>query len=334
MQIVRKFTIQHYMRVKGDKEMTILKIISFILLALSLIGVMYYLRSRDILKRAADQAKDALETAAVNGAREAKRKVLRQDEQINGFAKWLDLARRLYVYSRIGSRTALSFEIWMVLMTVSAAVVYFLVSLLTGLKGGLIAAAADIAAFYVLQKVLAHSNYKKVDAELIKFVDLLSNFSATSGEITDILHQISRYMSAPLSNVLEECYYDARTCGNTTLALYALADKIEHPMFKNLIRNIEICINYTADFAVIVVNSRKLLANEQRAKKQRRSMASENLIDMFIVSVGMLACLIIVDMLGTGIWQLVTDTSIGHICIMIVAVIYVVFGASIASAER
>ncbi len=315
--------------------MTGVRIVCFALLALSLVGTIYYLLSKDIFRRAADRAKNALETAAVNGAREAKRKALRQDEQLNGFAKWLDRARRLYVYSRIGSRTALSFEIWMVLMAASTAAAYFLVNLLTGsLKRGLIAAAISVATFYVLQKIFAHANYKKVDAELIKFVDLLSNFSVTSGEITDIFHQISRYMSDPLCSVLEECYYDARTCGNTSLALYAMADKIEHPMFKNLIRNIEICINYTADFAVIVANSRKLMANDQRAKKQRKSMANENFIDMFIVSAGMFASLIIVDTLGTGIWQILTDTTLGHICIAAVAIIFVIFGASMASAER
>ena len=315
--------------------MTGVRIVCFALLALSLVGTIYYLRSKDIFRRAADRAKNVLETASVNGAREAKRKALRQDEQLNGFAKWLDRARRLYVYSRIGSRTALSFEIWMVLMAASTATAYFLVNLLTGsLKKGLIAAAISVATFYLIQKILAHANYKKVDAELIKFVDLLSNFSVTSGEITDIFHQISRYMSAPLSNVLEECYYDARTCGNTSLALYAMADKIEHPMFKRLIRNIEICINYTADFAVIVANSRKLLANDQRAKKQRKSMANENFIDMFIVSAGMFASLIIVDTLGTGIWQILTDTTLGHICIAAIAIIFVIFGASMASAER
>lgn len=316
-------------------DMLTFKIMSFVLLTLSLVGIIYYLRSKDILGRAATQARDALETAAVNGAREAKRKALTQDNQIKGFAKWLNRARQLFVYSRIGSRTSLSFEIWMVIMAASAAAAYFIISLLTGsLRGGLAAAAMDIAAFYGIQKLLAHANYRKVDAELIKLVDLLSNFSVTSGEITDIFHQISRYMSEPLNSVLEECYYDARTCGNASLALYAMADKIEHPMFKGLIRNIEICINYTADFAVIVTNSRKLFANEQRAKKQRRAMANENLIEMFIVSAGMLVSLVIVDTLGTGIWKILTDTALGHGCIAAVVIIFVIFGASMASAER
>lgn len=318
-------------------DMLAFKIMSFVLLALSMVGTIYYLQSKDILRKAVTQARDALETATVNGAREAKKKALIQDDRIKGlgFAKWLNRARQLFVYSRIGSRTSLSFEIWMVIMAASAAAAYFIISLLTGsLRGGLAAAVMDIAAFYVIQKLFAYANYRKVDAELIKLVDLLSNFSVTSGEITDIFHQISRYMSEPLNSVLEECYYDARTCGNTSLALYAMSDKIEHPMFKGLIRNIEVCINYTADFAVIVTNSRKLFANEQRAKKQRRAMANENLIEMFIVSAGMLVSLVIVDTLGTGIWKILTDTALGHGCIIAVVIIFVVFGASVATAER
>lgn len=315
--------------------MTACRMIIFLLLFLALTGMLYCLAAGDVLHRAVTHAQGALKTAALEGERAAKRRSSGPEMRKKGIAGKMDRMRKLYVYSRIGSRTGLSFEIWLVCVLGSAAVVYFFV-MLTGhaLRVGLAAGLLDVAAFYAVQKICAYGNYRKTDAELIRMVDLLSNFSITSGEITDIFHQISRYLSDPLSSVLEECYYDAGTGGNTPLALYAMADKIEHPMFKDLIRNIEICINYTADFGVIVSNSRKVFLDAQRARKQRQAMANENLIDMVVVSAGMFASLVITDTLGTGIWDILLQTTPGHVCIAVTAFIYTVFGVSVVSAGR
>lgn len=315
--------------------MTACKIIIFLLLFSALTGMLYCLAAGDVLHRAVTHARGALRTAALEGERAAKRRTSEPEIRKKGIARGMDRMRKLYVYSRIGSGTGLSFEIWLVCILASAAAVYFFV-MLTGhaLRVGLAAILRDLALFYALQKFCAYRNYRKTDAELIQMVDLLSNFSVTSGEITDIFHQISRYLSDPLRSVLEECYYDAGTGGNTPLALYAMADKIEHPMFKDLIRNIEICINYTADFGVIVSNSRKVFLDAQRARKQRQAMAHENLIDMAVVSAGMFASLVITDTLGTGIWDILLQTTPGHVCIAVTVFIYTVFGVSVVSAGR
>ena len=54
------------------------------------------------------------------------------------------------------------------------------------------------------------------------------------GEITGVLGQVSKYMEEPLKGVMEECAYEAQMTGNSSTALLAMAEKVEHPKFKEL----------------------------------------------------------------------------------------------------
>ena len=96
-----------------------------------------------------------------------------------------------------------------------------------------------------------------VNLNILKFLDFIGNYSITSGEVTNVLNQVSHYMDEPLKTVLNECYAEAQLTGDTGMALLAMAEKVEHPKFKELIRNMEISIRYCADFKVLVAGSRR-----------------------------------------------------------------------------
>lgn len=317
--------------------MTVVKIMIFVLIFLSLTGLIYYLRQSDIIKKTLQHAYAAIDEAAVENARESKRNMLLQKDETGFMAQLLERPRKRFIYSRLGYLVhGMSFEIWLVIKIASAAILYF--ACLTIKKDaviGFVAIILYLVALVGMEFFLAHRNYKAVDDNLTKLINLMSNFSVTTGEITSIFHQISRYLPDPLGSVLEECYYDAQTCGDTSAALYAMAEKIEHPMFKELIRNIEICVNYTANFAVITANARKVIIDEQKSKKERRATANDNLMDMVIVSIALIVALMLVDnLIEFSIWQILLHSVAGHIALAAVTVFYVIFGLSVATAER
>lgn len=317
--------------------LTALKIITFLLLAFASVGAAYCLQKGSILKKLLKNAYAALDEASVERAGTAKRNLLLQQSEEKGFwLRLLERPERRFTYSRMTYVIHMPFELWTVLKCASAALLYFILmavgrDVFTGLTGIVL----YLLLLNGMEFFLAYRNYKSTDENLIKLINLMSNFSATSGEITGIFHQVSRYLPDPLGSVLEECYYDAQTCGDTSVALYAMADKIEHPMFKSLIRNIEVCVQYTANFSVIIDNSRRRLLDEQKAKRERKSMATENLVEMAIISAAMVLMLVLVELLlEVSVWQILLHTMPGHIAIAVIGACYLIFGHSFLTAER
>ena len=76
--------------------------------------------------------------------------------------------------------------------------------------------------------------YRSVNDNILKCLNFLGNYSLTAGEITGVLGQVSKYMEEPLKGVMEECAYEAQMTGNSSTALLAMAEKVEHPKFKEL----------------------------------------------------------------------------------------------------
>lgn len=319
--------------------MIYLKVFIFILLTLTFTGLFFFLRKNHVVKHVLTDAYTALDEASLERNRAAKREALfRQTggENAGFFARLLETPEKRFVYSGINRMLHIPFEIWLVLKTAAAAILYFAVFTISRhIFSGLAAVIIYFTLLYGVEQFLAYRNYKAVDENLLNMVNLMSNFSITSGEITSIFHQISRYLPEPLSSVLEECYYDAQTSGDTSTAMYAMIEKIEHPMFGEFVRNIEICASYTANFSIIVKNSRKLIRNEQRAKKERRAIANDNLVDMFLISLVLVAALFITDyLIDVSIWTILFHTGIGRLGLVIIGIIYFIFAVSVITAER
>ena len=84
----------------------------------------------------------------------------------------------------------------------------------------------------LISEVGARRNLRILYGELLKFLDFLGNYSITTGEVTGIFKQVARYVEDPLQTVLENCYLEAQTTGDVGLALLSMAERIEHPKFK------------------------------------------------------------------------------------------------------
>lgn len=317
--------------------MMICKIIIFVLLVASAIGFIYYLRYSNKLKDTVSHAQAQLNDASAQRQRNEKRDLMLQRISKQGFfGKLTDRQNKRFMYSRLGTVVNMSFELWLALKIAIAAALYIAVITITRRVGAaFIAALMELVLLTGVEQIMAYRNYKIIDDNLSNMVNLMSNFTVTAGDITGVFHKISGYLPDPLQGILEECYYDAQMCGDVSAALYAMIEKVDHPMFAELIRNIEICVHYTANFSVIIASSRKLILEEQRAKKERKAVANDNLVNMFIISLVLVAALFIADnMVDTSIWYIIFQTTVGHVAIGVIAVIYVIFYTSVALAEK
>lgn len=172
--------------------------------------------------------------------------------------------------------------------------------------------------------------FRKVEQNLLKFLDFLGNYSITAGEVTGIFQQVSKYVEEPMKSVLSECYYEAQTTGDSGMALLSMAEKIEHPKFKELVRNMEISSRYCADFSLLVSSSRRSLREYLRMGGERKNMLREAAVNMLLLLAMSVVILVTVDgMVEASIWFLLWFTWPGRLAVAVLVFIFLLFAVQI-----
>lgn len=239
---------------------------------------------------------------------------------------WYRLEQELN-YSGIKRRFPyLTAEIWLVVNIICLACLSGILLSVFGWRRMLVGIVVFLALEYFIFYVCKVKAFRSVNVNLIKFLDFLGNYSITAGELTGIFAQISKYVDEPLRTVLEECSYEAQTTGDASLALLSMAEKIEHPKFKELARNMEISIRYCADFSLLVKNSRRMMREYLRLGEERRSLMREALINMLLLmGMSVLALIVVNGLLETSVWVILWETIPGKIALCVIGFILFLF---------
>lgn len=294
----------------------------YLCLSAAFLCLFVWLKENSILSNAVKKTAVSLEEAARIRSRE-NRRLLSLLQEREGF---LYKVEQRLLYSGIAVKLPwMTPQLWILLNLAAGVGVYFLVLLLgRSMAGALLGTLLLQLMRYVVESVLMSRNYRAVNEDLMKFLDFLGNFSITSGEVTGILNQISRYMEEPLRTVLDECYYEAQTSGDSSLALLTMAEKIEHPRFKELVRNMEMGIRYSADFAELVKNSRRSIREYMRTRQERKSMVTEAIVNMVILAGMSVIILLMVEQLtGISMKTVMLHTLPGKISLSLISGILV-----------
>ena len=183
----------------------------------------------------------------------------------------------------------LTTEIFLTIIAFFTALSCFIVLKFTNvLLYGIFAGIAVISLFYVFIFLLTSKNYQKVEENIIQFANLMENYSQTTDDIISIMGKVVVYLEEPLSGAVLECYNEAKSTGDVSASLNRLELKVEHPKFKELIQNLEICSRYEANYGVIINDSRDIIRKyiEQREKKINRVKAARiNILILFATQV-------------------------------------------------
>lgn len=244
---------------------------------------------------------------------------------------------RQLLYSGLTNRLpGLTPELYITGNLLIAAVIYIVFSFMTGIWWtGIAAILLFEASVYLLQNLLILRNYNAVDENLLKFLDFLGNYSITSGEVTVIFKQISGYMDEPLKTVLEEGYYEAQTSGDVSMALFSMAEKVQHPKFKELVRNLEISLRYSADFTILVSQSRKSVREHMRMRQERKALTNEAWVNILILGAMTIVILKAVEaLLGVPLEEILLQSWVGKGCLTGIVVILLMFYGKIRKMDK
>ena len=167
---------------------------------------------------------------------------------------------------------------------------------------------------WMVMNTLRFLEFRSVNEDLLKCLNFLGNYSLTAGEITSVLGQVSKYMEEPLRSAMEECAYEAQITGDHSTALLTMAEKVEHPKFKELARNLEISIRYMADLTTLVDSSRRSVREYLRTEEERKGMLREAAINMGLLAAMSIFALLTVDrLIDESVWKILLQTLPGHL---------------------
>lgn len=224
----------------------------------------------------------------------------------------------------------LTAEWWIAGNAVVLSLIFLAIAMVFGLLPAIALAALMACAEVLLIRFMRLRNLRRVGANLLKFLDFLGNYSVTAAEATGVFNQVSRYMDEPLRSALDACFYEAQTTGDAGLALLSMAEKIEHPKFKELARNMEISIRYCADFSAMVNSSRRSIREYLRVSEERRGMLREAAVNMILL-LGMSA--IVLSVVGflteVSLWELMTGTLPGRVGLVILLAVFAAFAGQL-----
>lgn len=309
------------------------KTVLFLELVISFGLLFWWIRRESIIHNLMYRAYENLEQAAKRREEDSRRGMLLMKRR-KGLLYHLE---QQLLYSGLTRKLPfLTPELWITGNLVLVALIYTIGIILGGnwWLGFLLVLIFEVF-IYLMQNLLVLQNYNAVDRELLKFLDFLGNYSITSGEVTIILKQISTYLEEPLRSVLEECYYEAQTSGDTGMALLSMAEKVQHPKFKELVRNIEISMRYSANFTILVSQSRKSIREHMRMRQEQKALASEAWVNILILGAMTVIILKTVEVLiGVPIQNILFETWVGRGCMAGIMVILFLFYQKIRKLDK
>lgn len=186
----------------------------------------------------------------------------------------------------------------------------------------------------LMLRILRTVNLHRVNNSLMKLLDFLGNYSISSSEATSVFSQVARYMEEPLRSALDTCCYESQTTGDAGLALLSMAEKIEHPKFKELARNMEISIRYCADFSALVNSSRRSMREYLRVSQERRGMLREAAVNMvLLLGMSVIVLMTVGHLTDRTLWELLWGTLPGKAGCGILLGIFGLFGGQLHRAQ-
>ncbi len=315
-----------------------LRIISISLVLVAIFLFFFYSAKNNVVRATSEKVRKKFNERAENKHREDIARILgNESEEKKGFEKIIASSSERFYYAFLDQRLkGMTPEMWLtikVAICVSALILSGLI--FHKFFWSLITCFMCAVVLYLAELRMASKNYKAVDAQLSQFVNMVGNFAETEGKITGVLSRVAPYMDDPLYTRLMECYNMAQLNGDEHMALTFLLKRVEHPRFKELIRNLIACSDYTADFSKIVEGGRRILAQEQKAKRERKAMTREATINMVIISLLLVVTWVISNsIIEDSIWRIIVETPVGNFCIIGIFIIYLIFGIRIVKEAR
>lgn len=161
--------------------------------------------------------------------------------------------------------------------------------------------------------VAKNVNYNRVEDEIVDFINLMENFSKTSGDIIDIFGKVYPYLTEPLRSITQRCYVSGIKTGNINSALSEFERSVGHKKFREVIHNLNVCSRYDTNYSDIITDSRQMLHEYLSGKEQKKAMLREARIEyVMIAAIAMVLFYMMGEFMEVDLRHLLFNTLIGN----------------------
>lgn len=305
-----------------------LRICLFLMLGVTVFLLLGYLKGQKVITSVMENVYEkAKKQESERQTTQQKLLLIEGRQEKTGFMQKLDL---LVLQSNI--RKYIPFagtELLLVSTIVLASLsLMFMMSLTGKWIFGILAFAGVPLLIYLALYFMALSNYRKTEDSLMTFMNLLENYSGMEDELIALFSRISIFLSDPIKTAVEQCCIEAEMSGNKGQAVRNLEKRIAHEKFQELVRNLEICSRYEANYGEIIKDSRSLLREYLAAVKERKAILNNARIEIALI----IACSGVVfwmvnDFTEKGILIILLGSTVGNIILLycIVMILYAIW---------
>lgn len=234
------------------------------------------------------------------------------------------LEQKLYdsgIKQNVPEITPLSFMITVFLLCVVVAVVGYFVtdSILTAIICGIM---AGILVVLYMEAMIA-KNYRKIEIEAIKFVNLMRNYSHIEQSVGEMFGRTIPYLEGSLRLSVEQCYYEIKSSGNLVMALENLEGRTSYTKLREFFSALKTCATHNEDYELIIDEASDALKTHVKYRDKITTIKKNNLIDLLVITAaGFLMLFAMRGLLSDiDVFYYMFRTAIGQIIVGAIAII-------------
>ena len=179
---------------------------------------------------------------------------------------------------------------------------------------------------YILISNMAYKNYIATERQLVFFIDLVSSNASASSDLLTILESIAIRVSNPIEDALYRAVATAKLSGSSGEGIYQLVREIEYPLFKEFIRNLEICGKQDADYRNVAKDFAKQAEVQLKAIERQRAIFANARSEVILMMVmGVFLSWMTCNFDGVGLPEMLrkmSESLLGIVCLIVEVLIY------------
>lgn len=220
----------------------------------------------------------------------------------------------------------LSTEYLILFSALAATASFFLAGIITEWSYGILAAITVFFIPYLLVRVLAEINHKRIEEQIIHFLNTVDNYNQSEDNLITIFGKVYKYLEEPLRSAIEDCYVEASYTGDMSAAFRKLETRIVHERFSEILQNLELCSLHEANYHVIITESREIMTKHKKSRDTIKNIVNKAKMSMLAMIIMMvLLVLLVSNIIEVNLITAMTGSVIG-MAILIYLGFVMIFG--------
>ncbi len=206
----------------------------------------------------------------------------------------------------------LSTEYLILFSALAATASFFLAGIITEWSYGILAAVTVFFIPYLLVRVLAEINHKRIEEQIIHFLNMVDNYNQSEDNLITIFGKVYKYLEEPLRSAIEDCYVEASYTGDMSAAFRKLETRIVHERFSEILQNLELCSLHEANYHVIITESREIMIKHKKSRDAIKNIVNKAKMGMLAMTVMLIMLVFMVsNIIGVNLITAMTGSVIG-----------------------